>query len=81
MVGAVQSMSRKGNCWDNAVMESFFGSLKTELEAELPLGSRAQARAVVFEWINVFYNRERLHSKLGFRSPAEFEKVAQGVLN
>jgi len=80
VVGAVQSMSRKGDCWDNAVVESFFGSLKTELEGELPFGSRAQARAVVFEWINVFYNRERLHSKLGFRSPAVFEEVVQGVL-
>jgi putative transposase len=69
------SMSRKGNCWDNAVVESFFGSLKTELiEGLFP--SRAAARAAVFEYIEVWYNRQRRHSTLGYLSPMAFEKNA-----
>jgi transposase InsO family protein len=66
------SMSRKGNCWDNAVMESFFATLK----AELPLSvfpSHAAARAAVFDSIERFYNRQRCHSSLGYRSPADDE--------
>jgi putative transposase len=69
--GIVCSMSRKGNCYDNAVMESFFGTLKTELDEPLP--TRAAARLALFEYIEVFYNRQRLHSTLGYVSPAAYE--------
>lgn len=69
------SMSRKGNCWDNAVVESFFSSLKTEVVYPQPLATRAEARTRLFEYIEVFYNRIRRHSALGYRSPEEFEKV------
>ena len=72
---AEPSMSRKGNCWDNAVVESFFGTLKLELDLDSVIGTRAFTTGVVFEWIEVFYNRQRLHSTLGFKSPAEFEQV------
>ena len=65
-------MSRKGNCWDNAVVESFFGTLKLELGLDKVIGSREVTKAVVFEWIEVFYNRKRLHSTIGYKSPAEF---------
>ena len=71
--GAISSMSRKGNCWDNAVAESVFGTLKCELDLEQAIGSRAETRAIVFEWIEVWYNRERRHSSLGFLSPMVFE--------
>lgn len=67
------SMSRKGNCWDNAVAESFFGSLKAELIGEKRFASRLQARLEIFEYIEVFYNRTRLHSTLGYMSPEQFE--------
>ena len=70
---AVQSMSRKGNCWDNAVLESFFSTLKLELELDKPQGTRTQTRTLVFEWMESFYNRERRHSSLGYRSPNTFE--------
>ena len=66
-------MSRKGNCYDNAVKESFFHTLKTELCDHEKYRTRAEARASVFEFIEVFYNRQRLHSTLGYCSPAEFE--------
>ncbi len=68
----VQSMSRKGNCWDNACMESFFGSLKLECYDKL-FKSRKQARLAIFEYIEGFYNRQRLHSTLGYLSPEQFE--------
>jgi putative transposase len=71
--GIVCSMSRKGNCYDNAVKESFFHTLKTELCDHEHYRTRAEARASVFEFIEVFYNRTRLHSTLGYCSPAEFE--------
>ena len=71
--GIVCSMSRKGNCYDNAVKESFFHTLKTELCDHEKYRTRAEARASVFEFIEVFYNRQRLHSTLGYCSPAEFE--------
>lgn len=71
---AAQSMSRKGDCWDNAVVESFFASLKCELDLENAIGSKAETRAVIFEWIEVWYNRERRHSSLGFLSPVVFEE-------
>ena len=70
----VSSMSRKGNCWDNAVVESFFSTLKLELGLDKVIGSREVTKAVVFEWIEVFYNRKRLHSTIGYKSPAEFEE-------
>jgi putative transposase len=68
------SMSRKGNCWDNAVVESFFASLKTELAADARWETRAEARSAVVEWIERWYNRERMHSSLGDISPVEFER-------
>lgn len=67
-----QSMSRKANCWDNAVLESFFHTLKTEMAVVFP--TRVEAKAAVFEWIEVFYNRRRLHSTLGYVSPAVYEE-------
>jgi putative transposase len=70
----VSSMSRKGNCWDNAVVESFFGSMKLELGLDKVIGSREVTKAVVFEWIEVFYNRKRLHSSIDYKSPAAFEE-------
>jgi putative transposase len=70
----VCSMSRKGDCWDNAVVESFFGTLKTELIHRKPWPSVKMARAAIAEYIEVFYNRRRKHSTLGYLSPAEFEK-------
>jgi transposase InsO family protein len=74
--GMVCSMSRKGDCWDNAVAESFFGTLKTELIHKRIYRTRQQARREVFEYIEVFYNRTRLHSTLGYRSPAQFLAAA-----
>ena len=67
------SMSNKGDCWDNAVMESFWGTLKTELVNHERYETREQARASIFEYIEVFYNRVRLHSSLGYLSPEQFE--------
>lgn len=71
--GIVQSMSRKGNCWDNAVSESFFHTLKTELIHHENYQTRDEAKKSVFEYIEVFYNRQRLHSKNGYLSPVGFE--------
>jgi transposase InsO family protein len=73
--GLVPSMSRKGNCWDNAPAESFFSTLKTELVGDRVFPSRAIARTEVFEYVEVFYNRTRRHSSLGYVSPVEFEKL------
>ena len=72
------SMSRKGNCYDNAVKESFFHSLKTELVHLKRYRTREEARASVFEWIEVFYNRRRLHSALGYQSPLAYEEGLRG---
>lgn len=72
--GFKQSMSRKGNCWDNACMESFFGTLKTELVYHERYKTRTQARLSIFDYIETFYNRIRLHSKLGYQSPENYEK-------
>jgi len=69
------SMSRKGNCWDNAVVESFFATLKVECIREVELATRALARTVVFEYIEGFYNTTRLHSFLGYVSPVEYENI------
>jgi transposase InsO family protein len=71
--GIVCSMSGKGNCYDNAVKESFFHTLKTELCDHEHYRTRQQARASVFEYIEAFYNRQRLHSTLGYLSPLAFE--------
>jgi putative transposase len=71
--GVIPSMSRPGNCYDNAAMESFWSSLKRELVHRCQFATRAEARAAIFEWIEVFYNRERLHSALGYHSPVDFE--------
>ena len=67
-------MSRKGNCWDNAVAESFFATLKKELIHRRSWSSRSDLRAALFEYIEVFYNRRRLHSYLGYKTPAQFEE-------
>lgn len=65
-------MSRRTNCWDNAVRKSFFGSLKQAL-ADPTFRSHAEARAVLFEYLEIFYNRPRLHSPLRYMTPAEFQ--------
>lgn len=72
--GAVCSMSRRGNCWDNAVTESFFSSLKRELVHGYRFETRDQTRTAVFRWIEVWYNRLRRHSALGYLSPEAFER-------
>lgn len=72
-LGVVCSMSRKGNCWDNAVAESFFATLKTELVYTRRFATRAEAREAIFDFIEVFYNRRRRHSTLGYLSPIDFE--------
>ena len=71
------SVSRPGNCWDNAVVESFFATLKTELfSKEHPFSTRQEARSAIFAYVEGFYNRARRHSTLGFLSPVEFEQRA-----
>jgi putative transposase len=69
----VQSMSRKGNCWDNAVAESFFKTFKCELVKHVDFQTRAEARLATFEYIEVWYNRKRRHSSLNYRTPAQQE--------
>lgn len=76
LAGIIASMSRKGNCYDNAHVESFFHSLKTELVYRKHFKTRQEARRAIFEWIETWYNRERRHSALGYLSPAEYEKLA-----
>jgi transposase InsO family protein len=71
--GILSSMSRKGNCWDNACVESFFGTLKRELVYHRRYVTRDEATQDIFEYIEVFYNRKRRHSTLGYDSPAEYE--------
>jgi len=79
--GLVPSMSRTGNCYDNAPMESFYGTLKNELIHTQDYATRAQARSSTFEYIEVFYNRQRRHSSLNYLSPEEFEKVHEKLFN
>jgi len=67
-------MSRRGNCWDNAVIESWHRTLKVELVWNQQYRTRNEARTSVFEYIEVFYNQRRRHSSLGYISPAEFER-------
>jgi putative transposase len=71
--GVIPSMSRRGNCYDNALMESFWSTLKCGLIHRTRFATRAQACAAIFDWIEVFYNRERFHSALGYKSPVDFE--------
>jgi transposase InsO family protein len=72
--GIICSMSRKGNCWDNAPMESFFHTLKVELVYRRHYETSAQARSDIFEYIEVFYNRFRLHSAIGYETPESYER-------
>ena len=67
------SMSGNGDCWDNAAMESFWSTLKGELVDQTHYATRAQAQQSIFEYIEVFYNRKRLHSSIGYQSPEAFE--------
>ena len=69
-----RSMSRKGECYDNAVAESFFKTLKQELVLQTRSQNREEAKSALFEYIEIFYNRRRLHSSLGYKSPAAFEQ-------
>src|SRR5213596_4281801 len=71
--GLIASMSRKGNCYDNAYIESFWSSLKYELVYHQRFATYAQARLAIFDYIETFYNRTRLHSSLAFKSPIYFE--------
>jgi len=75
--GIEVSMSRRGECYDNAVVESFFGTLKQELVFHEHWASLAEARAAIHDYIEVFYNRQRLHSTLGYRTPAEVDQEAE----
>jgi len=77
--GFIQSMSRKGNCYDNAVAESFFHTLKTEHVYDYRYETRSEAIQSVFEYIEMFYNRQRRHSALGYRSPISFELEAMAA--
>jgi putative transposase len=77
--GIKQSMSRRGNCLDNAPMESFFASLKAEHVHHARFRTRAEAKAAVFEYVGIFYNRQRLHSALGYRTPAEARASMEGI--
>ena len=74
-------MSRKGNCWDNAPMKSFFSSLKTECVHRIRFKTFKQAKAALFDYIEVFYNRQRLHSTTGYKTPLEAfnEMIAQAA--
>jgi transposase InsO family protein len=77
--GIVQSMSRKGNCWDNAVAESFFSTIKTELIYQNKFKTREEARHAIFEYIEVFYNRIRMHSSNDYLSPVQYEAMQKCV--
>ena len=77
--GIVQSMSRRGNCLDNAPMEGLFGALKVEHVHQVRFRTRQEARAAVFEYLEVFYNRVRLHSGLGYRTPAKARASMEGI--
>jgi putative transposase len=74
--GMIPSMSRKGDCFDNACAESFFSTLKNELVHHATFQSREEARSAIFDYIEVFYNRQRLHQTLGYVAPVEFERRA-----
>jgi putative transposase len=74
--GMIPSMSRKGDCFDNACAESFFSTLKNELVHHSTFHTREEARTAIFEYIEVFYNRQRLHQTLGYVAPADYERRA-----
>jgi putative transposase len=74
--GFIQSMSRRGNCYDNAITETFFHTLKTELIHRTKYKTREEARRSIFEYIEIFYNRKRLHSAIGYCTPTEYEKFS-----
>ncbi|WP_370299403.1 transposase [Abyssibacter sp.] len=74
--GMQSSMSRKKDCWDNAVAESFFSTVKNELVWGNNYADRQQARSAIFEFIEVFYNRQRLHETLGYRTPLQVDQAA-----
>ena len=74
--GILCSMSRKGDCWDNTAMESFFHTLKTECVYHERYQTREEAKISVFDFIEVFYNRQRKHSYLGYKSPEQYEMLA-----
>lgn len=71
--GVIPSMSRAGNCYDNATMESFWATMKTELLQDRVFVTHAEARSALFSYFEIFYNRARLHGALGYRSPVEYE--------
>jgi len=73
--GMISSMSRKRDCWDNAVAESFFSNLKNELIYWYNFSTREEARAAIFDYIEVFYNRQRIHQTLNYQTPEQFEKM------
>ncbi len=77
--GILPSMSRKGDCWDNAVAESFFHTLKIELIHHCDFQSRREAKAAIFEYIEVFYNRQRLHSSNDYEAPLVFEAIQEAA--
>ncbi|GHO72448.1 hypothetical protein KSD_70780 [Ktedonobacter sp. SOSP1-85] len=75
--GIQASMSRKGNCWDNAAMESFFGTLKDECVGTLVYSTHDEARLALFTYLETYYNRVRRHSTLGYVSPLTYEQMAK----
>lgn len=75
----VQSMSRKGDCWDNNIAESFFATIKRELIDRQPWISKDQAKAAIIEWVECFYNRQRRHSSIGGVSPVEYESLTSAA--
>jgi putative transposase len=77
--GIMLSMSQKGEPYDNALMESFLGTLKSECVSRHTFQTMEQARACIFEYLEVFYNRQRLHSALGYRSPTAFEHLPADI--
>ena len=78
--GFIQSMSRKGDCWDNAVAESFFGILKTELVHHVRFRGPQDTLRAIFEYIEIFYNRKRKHSTLGYKTPDQFERAMKSAV-
>jgi putative transposase len=78
-LGIVASMSRKGNCWDNAHVESFFHTLKTELVYRKKFKTREEAKRAIFDWIETWYNSSRLHSAIDYMAPNDYEKLAKAA--
>ena len=76
----VQSMSRKGDCWDNAVAESFFGIIKSELIHQERFKGPQDTLRAIFEYIEIYYNRKRKHSTLGYKTPAQFEQAMKSAV-